>query len=127
MGDDEGQALRHVEHAQRRDEGRNLELGDEDPVQGTHEGPGGQCPDDAEPDGQVPVGEKDTGHHGAEGHHGTDAEVDARGDDDEGDAEGKDSVHRCREHYGDQVVGLEEIGRGHGEDDEQEDEAGEGQ
>jgi hypothetical protein len=125
VGDDQRRSPSHVEHAERRDEGRQAELGHHQAVQQSARRAGQDTDDDTDDDRQIPLVIAMAGHHGRQAHDRPDGEVDATGGDDERHPQSEDAVDRGREQDADDVVELEEVLRRKRERREQHDERAE--
>ena len=107
-GDNERQALEQHHHAQRGDEWRNLHLGDHRPVDRANKRAGQNRRRNAQIEGQFPVNQHHTGHDRAEGHQGTDRQVNTRRNDDERTCNRQDAVNRRRLQDAHDVLDLHE-------------------
>jgi hypothetical protein len=93
VGDHVGEAARNRHHGERRDEGRDVEAGDQDsPAIKPFEAAASK----RQRDGDDPSAGRATTlsiaeHHGGERHDGADREVDAADQDDQGHADGHDA------------------------------------
>ena len=122
-----GQAERDVEHPQRRDERRQLGLRDEAAVDDADQGSGRECGEETERQRQAEADRDEARHDRAEGHGRADRQVDAAGDDHEGDADREHAVDRGRGQDVDVVVRAREVGNDDREEDEQDDQGAEGE
>jgi hypothetical protein len=121
VGDDLGQTAGGREHGQRRDEGDELAVGDDDPVDqpaaGAHQQRGDHHDDPVEVLGHRLGRERGRPHRGQR-HDRPDREVDAAADDHERHADADHADHRGQPQDRQHVVdGAEPVGGGGGADD----------
>ena len=121
------QAERDVEHAQRGDERRQLGLRDEAAVDDADQGSGPECGEQPERQRQAEADGDEACHDRAQGHGRPDRQVDAAGDDHQGDADREHAIDRGCGQDVDVVIRAREVRNGDREEDEQDDQRAEGQ